>query len=60
MTMPRIVPVLLHSFETIKEARQSIGQFINTYNQERLHQSLRYATPAEVYGGLATIKSFVI
>lgn len=52
--------ILLHSFETVKEARQSIGQFINVYNQERLHQSLKYATPAEVYGGVITIKNFVI
>ena len=41
--------VLLHSFETVKEARKSIDFFINTYNNERLHQSLGYKTPAEVY-----------
>ena len=52
--------ILLHSFETVKEARESISRFINEYNQERLHQSLEYTTPAEVYGGLVTIKSFII
>ena len=41
--------VLLHSFETVSEAKQSIGIFINLYNNERLHQSLGYKTPAEVY-----------
>jgi putative transposase len=41
--------ILLHAFETIKEARKSIGQFIDVYNHKRLHQSLGYRTPAEVY-----------
>lgn len=41
--------VLLHAFETVKEARKSIGQFIERYNYKRLHQSLEYQTPAEVY-----------
>lgn len=42
--------VLLHSFEDLRQARRSIGEFINLYNFKRLHQSLRYRTPAEVYG----------
>mgnify|MGYP000641460243 CR=1 FL=1 len=42
--------ILLHSFEDLREARQSIGKFIKLYNHKRLHQSLRYKTPAEVYG----------
>lgn len=42
--------VLIHAFNTVKEARTSIGNFINVYNDERLHQSLGYKTPAEVYG----------
>ena len=41
--------ILLHAFETIKEVRKSIGQFIDVYNYKRLHQSLGYRTPAEVY-----------
>jgi putative transposase len=41
--------VLLHSFETIKELKHSIGAFIDTYNNKRLHQSLGYKTPADVY-----------
>lgn len=41
--------VLLHGFDTIKEARESIGRFIAVYNHKRLHQSLNYQTPAEVY-----------
>jgi putative transposase len=37
------------SYSTIKEARTGIGKYINIYNTERLHQSLDYATPDEVY-----------
>lgn len=42
--------VLLHSFESVVHLRRSIGQYISTYNYRRLHQSLGYKTPAEVYG----------
>lgn len=52
--------ILLHFFETVQEARTSIGRFIHTYNNERLHQSLGYATPAEVYGGIVKSKSFTL
>lgn len=41
--------VLIHSFDTIKEVNRSIKQFIEMYNHKRLHQSLGYKTPAEIY-----------
>ncbi|HEY1871301.1 MAG TPA: IS3 family transposase [Chitinophagaceae bacterium] len=41
--------ILLHSFESVKSARKAIGKFIYVYNYKRLHQSLKYLTPAEVY-----------
>jgi putative transposase len=41
--------VFLHDWATPREARQSLGQFIHTYNERRLHQSLGYRTPAESY-----------
>ncbi|MDQ7085157.1 MAG: integrase core domain-containing protein [Sulfurovum sp.] len=37
------------SYSTIKEARTGIGKYINIYNTERLHQTLDYATPDEMY-----------
>jgi len=37
------------SYKTIKEARVGIGEYIQTYNQERLHSVLDYQTPDEVY-----------
>ena len=52
--------ILLHEFETVKVARASIGRFINAYNMERPHQSLKYAMPAEVYGGKIKTPSFVL
>jgi putative transposase len=50
--------ILLHEFQTVAEARASIARFIATYNNERLHQSLGYAIPTEVYGGTVKIPSF--
>ena len=41
--------ILLHEFNSVQEIRSSIGDFINRYNHKRLHQSLNYRTPAEVY-----------
>lgn len=41
--------VYLHDWATPREARQSLSQFIRTYNEQRLHQSLGYRPPAEVY-----------
>lgn len=41
--------VYLNEFESPKEARQVIGEYIRFYNEERLHQSLAYRTPGEVH-----------
>jgi putative transposase len=45
--------VYLNEFETPKEARRVIGEYIEFYNNSRLHQSLGYRTPAQVHFGLA-------
>ena len=37
------------SYNNIKEAKKGIGEYINTYNSERLHSALDYLTPDEVY-----------
>lgn len=42
--------VYLKEYETPREARKEIGNFINFYNHERPHQSLSYKTPASIYG----------
>lgn len=37
------------SYSVIKEAREGIREYMNIYNSERLHSSLDYKTPDEVY-----------
>jgi putative transposase len=37
------------SYDTIKEARVGIGRYMDIYNKERLHSSIDYKTPDEVY-----------
>ena len=39
------------AFGTVDEARQNLAGYFHLYNYERLHQSLGYLTPAEVYFG---------
>ena len=43
--------VYLKDYETVVDAVTGIGNYFNLYNNERLHQSLGYCTPAEVYFG---------
>jgi putative transposase len=41
--------IYLKDYRGVPEAEEGIGQYFSLYNQERLHQSLNYRTPAEVY-----------
>ncbi len=41
--------VYLMDFKAVEEAKYHIGEYFNFYNNERLHQSLGYKTPADVY-----------
>ena len=41
--------VYLHEYASVTEAREGIGKYFKFYNEERLHQSLEYKTPEEVY-----------
>lgn len=41
--------LFLFQLDSAKDTRNLIAQFIETYNYKRLHQSLNYKTPAEVY-----------
>jgi putative transposase len=43
--------VYLHDYQSPREARIGINRYLDFYNHERLHQSLGYQTPAEVYFG---------
>jgi len=39
----------LRDYSNIKECRKGIKQFISHYNRKRIHQSLEYKTPDEIY-----------
>ena len=41
--------VYLYDYQTIPEATQRLATYFRFYNHERLHQHLKYRTPAEVY-----------
>lgn len=41
--------VYIKQYRTPKETRIGIGQYIDFYNNQRLHQALDYKTPAESY-----------
>ena len=41
--------VYLRQFDTVSQARAGLKHYFEFYNHERLHQSLDYHTPAQVY-----------
>ena len=43
--------VYLQSYQTPREARQSLSRYFRFYNHERPHQALGYRTPAALYCG---------
>ncbi len=43
--------VYVHNYESVKDARENLATYFRLYNRERLHESLGYQTPHEVYFG---------
>ncbi|XVN41819.1 MAG: IS3 family transposase [Rickettsia endosymbiont of Argas persicus] len=41
--------IYLMVLNTVKEAKNAITDYINFYNRKRMHQSLKYLTPEQVY-----------
>jgi transposase InsO family protein len=41
--------VYIKDYQSPREAREGLRDSLRFYNEERLHQSLDYRTPAEVY-----------
>ena len=41
--------VYLRDYQSVNEARYYLGRYFEFYNNERLHESLSYRSPAEVY-----------
>ena len=48
--------VYIQDYQSPREARQLLAKYLKTYNEKRLHQSLQYNTPAEIYLGTKTLK----
>ena len=44
--------IYVKEYETVKDAREGLKIYFPNYNTERIHQSLGYQTPWEVYTGL--------
>jgi len=44
--------VYLKSYQSVAEARSGISSWFDFYNHKRVHQSLNYRTPAEIYSNL--------
>jgi putative transposase len=45
--------VYIRAYDTVAEARRSLGMWLAFYNNERPHQSLEYRTPREMFEGVA-------
>lgn len=41
--------VYIKDYDSPREARRSLTEYLQFYNERRLHQSLEYRTPAELY-----------
>lgn len=46
-----------HEYSCPRDARIGINEYLRYYNQKRLHQSLEYHTPEEVYYGKVAVPS---
>jgi putative transposase len=46
--------IYIHAYASVPDARRGITNWLNFYNDERLHQALGYRTPREVFQAPAT------
>jgi len=44
--------IYVQEYHTVSDARSGLQEYFDLYNTERLHQSLGYQTPWEVYSGI--------
>jgi putative transposase len=52
--------VYLHAYRDGREAQRQLAAYFDPYNRRRLHQSLDYPTPDEVYFGARTDELAVV
>ena len=48
--------IYLHAYETPREVTMALTRYFSFYNERRVHQSLDYQTPDEMYFGIAKTK----
>ena len=49
--------IYIRGYEAVPELDQGLGRYFGFYNNERLHQSLGYRTPAAVYGNVGATRA---
>jgi putative transposase len=49
--------VYIHSYENVRDTRKGLTEYFHRYNMERLHETLDYKTPYEIYSGKETVKT---
>lgn len=49
--------VYLYGYQTVRELHHGLGRYLEFFNRERLHQSLEYRTPWDVYQGVHPVAS---
>src|SRR5512135_1581542 len=49
--------IYLRGYEAVPEMHRGLGRYFGFYNDERLHQSLGYRTPAAVYRGVGATRA---
>ena len=49
--------VYMHAYETVGEARSSIGRYLDFYNEGRPHSSLDDCTPDQAYFDLPPLRA---
>ena len=45
----KVERIYLNEYNSMKELREDIKEYINFYNHQRFHQTLNYKKPMEVY-----------
>ena len=49
--------IYIRGYEAVPDLHRGLGRYFDFYNDERLHQSLGYRTPAAVYRGIGATKA---